>query len=139
MATIRRTIFHNGQKINIMLQLLRYIIVGGINTVIGYAVILSLVYYFKVNPLISNIVGYSVCLALSFFLNKHFTFRSTSETRKEVIPFIIVFLIAYNLNLGVVALFSYIIILEPWLAQGLGGIIYVASSYYFNKLFVFRK
>ena len=121
-----------------MLQLLRYLAVGGVNTVLGYAIIFGTMYFFGAEPLFSNAVGYGVCLALSFFLNKKFTFASTGDFRREAFPFFCVFISAYIVNFCTVFIFVYLLDVSEWISQLVGGVFYIAISFFLNKFYVFK-
>jgi putative flippase GtrA len=69
---------------------LRFALVGGINTVIDFGILFSLV-YLGLDKIPSNFVSTSVAFIFSFFANKTFTFKSkTGNAKREFILFIIV-------------------------------------------------
>jgi putative flippase GtrA len=69
---------------------LRFALVGGINTVIDFGILFSLV-YLGLDKIPSNFISTSVAFIFSFFANKTFTFKSkTGNAKREFILFIIV-------------------------------------------------
>lgn len=69
---------------------LRFALVGGINTVIDFGILFSLV-YLGLDKIPSNFISTSVAFIFSFFANKTFTFKSkTGNAKREFIAFIIV-------------------------------------------------
>jgi putative flippase GtrA len=116
--------------------LFRFILVGGLNTLVGMSVIFILL-YLGVNNYISNLSGYIVGLIISFFLHKYYTFESKNKpTIKEVIQFLLVFAISYSSN--ILILYFSLFYMENYLAQFLAMICYTASNYTLNKLITFK-
>ena len=68
-------------------SLLRFLIVGGINTVVGMAIMFGLYNLAECSYWLSSAANYGLTSTLSFFLNKYFTFRSKSWSGGEVIRF----------------------------------------------------
>ena len=68
-------------------SLLRFLIVGGINTVVGMAIMFGLYNLAGCSYWLSSAANYGLTSILSFFLNKYFTFRSKSWSGGEVIRF----------------------------------------------------
>ena len=69
---------------------LRFALVGGINTVIDFGILFSLV-YLGLDKIPSNFISTSVAFVFSFFANKTFTFKSkTGNAKREFSLFIIV-------------------------------------------------
>ena len=98
----------------------RFILVGIINTLVGYGVMFGLYNLAGLHRLgdtgywISSAANYVVGSIVSFFLNKHFTFRSREKGAKVVLRFAVnisvCYLLAYGLAKPAVA----------WLLRGMG-------------------
>lgn len=121
-----------------MRQLLRYGAVGVINTGLGYVVIFACMYLVGLGPVASNVAGYAVGLVVSYSLNRRFTFRSTGARRAEMVRFLVIFLLAYFANLGVLVALTRTFGVHDGLAQVLAGGVYFGLSYLLNKYYVFR-
>jgi len=121
-----------------MRQLLRYGAVGVINTGLGYAVIFACMYLLGLGAVASNVAGYAVGLIVSYSLNRTFTFRSTGARRAEMVRFLVIFLLAYLANLGVLVALVHTFKLHEGLAQVVSGVVYFGLSYLLNKYYVFR-
>lgn len=52
---------------------LRYILVGGFNTLIDYTIIATL-FYVEFSPELSNFIGFFIVIFISYFLNKKYTY-----------------------------------------------------------------
>jgi putative flippase GtrA len=85
-------------------RILRFGLVGLLNTALGYAAILAAL-ALGYGDLQSNAMGYAAGLGVSFFLNRRWTFKSEVATRPGVVlRYLAVFLVAYSANLAVVIL-----------------------------------
>ena len=83
MASAWWSILYCSKEIGLMrydISLLKYLLVGVINTIFGYAIIFTLL-YFGVIAKISNFIGYFVSIFISFYLNKYFSFNDDSKSK----------------------------------------------------------
>ena len=66
-----------------------FCLIGGINTLIDLAIYVSLQAHGL--PIIAaNFISTCAALIVSFFLNKKFTFRSSTSVQRAIIPFVLV-------------------------------------------------
>lgn len=119
------------------LRVLRFGVVGLVNTALGYAVILAGL-ALGWGDLVSNAAGYAVGLLAGFALNRRWTFgsqagRSASEGRR----YLLVFLAAYCANLAVLALTRSLGFVESPLAQLAGLCTYSILFYLGSSRYVF--
>jgi len=124
---------------NFLYQFLKFGIVGILNTLITLICIFILMKIFKVSYIISNIIGYAWGLINSFILNKIWTFKSKGDTKKESILFILVYLITYILQLGLLILLKEVIHINADIAQIIGMIFYTITGFILNKFITFNK
>ena len=118
-------------------ELLRFIIVGSLNTIIGLGVIFILL-YIGIDDYIANISGYIVGLCTGFFLHKYFTFKSKNKiTLSEISRFLIIFLISYVVNITI--LYFTLFYMTNYLAQIFAMIGYTIVNYVLNKFITFRR
>jgi putative flippase GtrA len=122
-----------------MIQLAKYIVVGVANTLLGYAIIFACMYLLGLGPAISNVIGYALGLAISYLMHRHFTFNSTQRRDTEVLRFVVVFAVAYLLNLGALMLLIHHFMVSKDVAQIAAGVVYVGASFVMQKLWVFRQ
>ena len=122
-----------------MNQFSRFLSVGVANTALGYAVIFGCMYLAGLSPELSNAAGYAVGLLFSYFLNRHFTFRSAQQRSMEFVRFGIVFLVAYTANLAVLTVLVRTLEVHGGLSQVIAGVIYIGTAYLLNKRYVFRS
>lgn len=117
----------------------KFCIIGVINGAVGFSIILSLMYVFNINYLISNIIGYGAGLSTSFILNKYVNFKSVGAFNIEFTVFIISFIIAYSIN--ILLLYTVVDILHESKLIGLiiGSSVYTALFYLSSRFLVFHK
>ena len=116
-------------------QFLRYNLVGLVNTVTGFGLIMLLM-YLGTDPVLSNAIGYVTGMILSYFLNKHYTFAHKNHNMGVVIKFFTALGVAYLLNYMV--LMTLLLHINPYVAQAFSAVIYTMSAFVMMKLLVFR-
>lgn len=120
-----------------MMQLLRYGVVGVLNSGIGYAVIFVCMGVFGWRPVTSNIAGYAVGIVISFVLNRNFTFRSIGAAGSELRRFLLIFALAYLANLAVLLVMVHWVEMAAGWAQVVAGVVYFVLSFVLSKFYVF--
>ena len=125
-------------------RLLRFILVGIINTAFGTGIMFALYNIFHFNYWISSASNYVVGSILSYILNRFFTFQSNSATQTTLPRFIINIIFCYVLAYGIAKPFS-LRILEDLSQQAqdntamlIGMLLFVGLNYIGQRFFVFR-
>jgi putative flippase GtrA len=116
----------------------RYLLVGIINTIVGYGIIFSLM-FIGISPEISNIIGYAIGIMVSYTLNKVYTFQSKAHPKKEFPKFVLSLLTSYGLNFLTLVLCIHILKINPYISQIISGAVYTLSGFVFLKYFAFRS
>lgn len=122
-----------------MIQLIKFLLVGVFNTALGYAVIFSCMYLLALSAVLSNVIGYSAGLIFSYTLNRTVTFKNISKSKTDIFRFLLVFLVAYFVNLFVLLFLIRVTGFNEGVAQVLAGLVYVMVSFLLNKYYVFRQ
>lgn len=86
-------------------EILKFIIVGGINTLNYYVVYLLLLKLFYIEYMISHITGFIVAFVISYYLNCYFVYR-VKPTWRKFISFPITQLV--NASLQTVLLYVFV-------------------------------
>jgi len=115
-------------------EFLRYNLVGIVNTVIGFGIIILLMSV-GVDALKSNAIGYGVGAVLSYILNSKYTFKDTEYKSRKIVIFFLILTVAYGLNY--IVLQSLLPLLNPYLAQVFAAIMYTVSAFVLMKFLVF--
>ena len=80
----------------------RFAGVGILNTLLTLALIVGMKSVFQAPDPLANFTGYLAGLALSFVLNKRWTFQHNASTAMAAVRFLLVFGVAYAINLATV-------------------------------------
>lgn len=134
-------------------QFSKFILVGGINTGIDFAVFNVLISITGITQgyglAAINLVSFSVAVVNSYFMNKYWTFQDVTKNREETkfAQFITVSLVGAGINSGIVAVFTSvfppILGLSEQIWANAGKLLATGVSLIWNfvgyKLFVFRR
>lgn len=120
---------------------LRFLALGGVNTVFGYGVFLTLYLILggKFNYLIIAAVAHVIATSWAFYWHRNFVFRSTGFWPIEFIR--------YNIGLAWVFLLSVLLLfalvsglgLHPVVAQAIAIFLSLVLSYFTHRHFSFRR
>ncbi|PYG87972.1 putative flippase GtrA [Ruminiclostridium sufflavum DSM 19573] len=124
---------------NLFGQIIKYGLVGIINTLITAVILFTLMNCFGVSYKASNAAGYIAGFINSFFMNKLWTFKENrTSTLTQFIRFTAVFVVCYLLQRGLLIFLVENLIIDKNIAQLIGMAFYTIISFIFNKLFSFK-
>ena len=132
---------------------IRFLIVGVINTLVGTAVMFGLYNaaglhkWGQIGYWLSTVGNYTVGSVVSFFLNKHFTFKNKEKGKAVVIRFVINIAVCMVLAYGVAQKCVELALAGTFLSEQLQGNIsmlvgmclFVLLNYFGQRFFAFRK
>lgn len=119
-------------------SLLKFLVVGVLNTLLSLAIIFALKYFYSAGDVIANLTGYIIGLMCSFILNKKWTFNHTGELSRTVFKFMLTFMVAYIANIIVVLIFIRFGT-NSYFSHLLAMPIYTIIFYFGSKFFVFKQ
>lgn len=122
-----------------LIEVLKYVIAGVINTVIGYGVFWIALRWAGYSPEAANATGYIIALSLAFLLNRFFVFTGAHISVSSSVRFVVSFIAAFALNQLVLFLLVRSDSFLPETAQIFAMVVYTVSFYLFNKHFVFAE
>lgn len=126
-------------------KLLKFLLVGVANTLVGAGLMFLLYNCFGVSYWISSVCNYVVGGILSFFLNKYFTFQNKQKGFKQILLFILNLAVCYFLAYFVAKKVIYFVFSEfsektkGNIALVVGMCLYTALNYFGQRLIVFRS
>ncbi len=121
-------------------QLIKYSLVGVVNTLITGVILFTLMNYFGVSYKTSNTAGYIAGFINSFFMNKHWTFKDNkAPALKQFLRFSAVFVICYLLQRYLLIFLVENLAMNKNLSQLIGMVFYTLISFIFNKIFAFKN
>jgi len=109
--------------------------VGIVNTLFGFSLIFTLMFV-GLSATLSNAIGYFLGAILSYYLNKKYTFKSTTPSKMEALKFFSVLLVSYIINF--ITLQWLLTFTNPYYAQLISAIVYTLSAFILAKFFVFK-
>ena len=126
-------------------KLLKFILVGVVNTLVGMAIMFGLYNLAHCSYWVSSAANYILTSILSFFLNKYFTFQNKEKSWKQLGMFMINITICYLLAYGMAKpVVSWILHNQSKSVQenlsmlvGMGA--FVVFNYVGQRLVVFKK
>ena len=116
----------------------RFLAVGVLNTFVGLATIYLCKWFLGTGDVVSNVIGYAAGLTNSFAWNRRWTFAHSGAVLPAAARFLIVFLIAYSLNLATMLAAIHVFGVNSYLAHAIAIAPYTAFFYLGSRWFVFR-
>ena len=126
-----KTLIKNDQRI-------RFLIVGGINTAIGYGTFVAVV-FIGGHYLLANVIATIVGVSVSYLLNKYFTFRQYKKSVTEIMRFISVYAVSFMLGNVVLYVLVDLISISPYVAGAINLIFTTLISWFGHKYYSFRN
>lgn len=125
-------------------ELIKFLIVGVLNTIIGASIMFGAYNLMGLNYWISTSLNYIIAGAFSFFVNKKFTFKSEGKTFQKIILFTITlifcYFVAFYLSKKMLTFININNIkLKENISMVLGMVIYTILNFILQKKIVFRK
>ena len=120
-------------------KIMRFLLVGIINAISGYTLIIILYNLFNLNFYLSNFTGYLFGLIISFILNRNFVFKVKGKFLNQFLKFIFSFFLSYFLNILVFYISSEFINLNYYLALLIASWFYSISFFISCNFFTFKK
>ncbi len=123
----------------------RFLLVGVINTVVGTAIMYALYNLVGVGYWLSSAANYILTSILSYFLNKHFTFRATERGWRPAVRFALNIVVCYVLAYGIAqpltrwVLRGVSLTLRENVAMAVGMVFFTGFNYLGQRLFAFRR
>ncbi len=116
---------------------IRFLFVGGINTIVGYGSY-AILLFFKINYLLANTLSTIIGVINSYIWNRNFTFKSEKNKKEELPKFIFVYLISYLVGLLVLYLLVTKLSLNKYIAGIINIFITTCISWFGHKYFSFK-
>ena len=125
-------------------SLFRFALVGAANTLVGAGVMFALYNLAHCSYWLSSAANYVVGSVLSYFLNKHFTFRNKEKIPHQVLLFIINIAVCYLAAYGAAKPMMLRLLsdaspaLRDNVAMLVGMVLFTALNYIGQRLLVFK-
>ena len=124
-------------------QRIRFLFVGGINTVVGYVIFAGLAHWvFADVPfgyLISVIISYAISITLAFVLYRRLVYKVRGRVVVDFLRFVSVYAFSIAINIALLPALVEIGGVPPLIAQVLVLVVTTALSYFGHGRFSFRR
>lgn len=125
-------------RVSFIKQAARFGLVGVANTVLSLALIYAFLFLLGWPDALANITGYAIGLLQSFVLNRNWTFRSQERILPSLARFLVVFAVAYSLNLALVLALRRAGV-DQAIAHAAGMPVYTLVFFLLSRWFVFNR
>ncbi|MBC7703379.1 MAG: GtrA family protein [Rhodoferax sp.] len=119
--------------------MIRFVCVGVVNTLAGYAIILVAQFVLGLHPVASNALGYLGGFVVSFVLHRSFTFRSKGSVHRQLSGFAAAAMLCWSLNMLVLHLGLRMAGWLPALAQAVAVSSYTVLFFALTRYAVFHE
>ncbi len=120
-------------------QFVKFGLVGGLNTVIDYALFTTFFYVFHIHYLLANAMSFTIAVTNSYVLNRRWTFRSDNPRwHTEAIKFMVVNLIGLGLSESLLFILVDRLHIHQLIAKALAIIIVLFWNFIGTRFWAFR-
>ena len=126
-------------------EIINYLIVGGLTTVVSLAVYYGCVFTFLdpkdgVQLQAANIISWIAAVTFAYFTNRIFVFESKNKNMlKEAVAFYIARLSTLAMDMGIMFVSVTLLGANDKIMKLVVQVVVTVANYLFSKLFVFRK
>lgn len=117
---------------------LRFLVVGVLNTLVGLLAIYMGKWWLGLGDVLANLFGYAIGLCFSFVVNRSWTFDHSGAVVPALMRFLVVFGIAYAVNLATVLAAIRVFGINAYIAQALGIVPYTLFFFLGSRYYAFR-
>ncbi|MBA4493055.1 GtrA family protein [Paenactinomyces guangxiensis] len=119
-------------------QIIRFVIVGALNTAIYYLLYLIFIHLIKLDYLISHILAFILSMIGSFFMNTHFTYK-TKPTLKKFLQFPLTYVVNISVTTGSVYILVDLLGWDKNISPLVASLIAIPFTFIVSKKILVRK
>lgn len=126
-------------------EIINYLIVGGLTTVVALVVYYISVYTFlnPENPIqlqLANIISWIAGVIFAYYTNRKYVFESKEENKvKEASKFVLARLATLIMDMLIMYLGVTVLLFNDKIVKLVSQVVIIISNYIFSKIFVFKK
>jgi putative flippase GtrA len=122
---------------------IKFIIIGGFNTIVGLAtfpILYLLLAHWSLHYLSILIISQFICINISFVMNKRFVFDTRGQYLYEYLKFLPFHLGTAVLNLICLPILVEFLFINPMIAQLIfSGVVIISSYVWYSKIVFLKK
>ncbi|HQZ63113.1 MAG: GtrA family protein [Dokdonella sp.] len=111
-------------------EFVRFLIMGGANTIVAYAIYLLLLQWMRYEFAYS--IGYGIGIVMAYGLSAIFVFRKPMR-RRSALRFPLVYLAQFLISLGLLRLAVEVIDIPQWLAFGFAVVLTIPVTFLLSR------
>ncbi len=119
-------------------KIVRFLFVGGINTLVGYGCF-ALLIFIGLNHNLAYIIATVIGVVNSYLWNKIFTFKSKEKSYSEALRFISVYLISFIIGLIILNVLINKLLINTYIAGAINIIFTTLISWIGHNKFSFKN
>lgn len=124
-------------------QLVRYVIVGGLTTVISYGAQAFFSQVLKWHVTVNTILAFIPAVTFAYFANKHFVFHSqtdgAADVTREAGSFFALRLVSLAIEAALMTLVVKVFHVPELIAKLPVNFVIILTNYVFSKVFIFKN
>ena len=121
-------------------EIINYLIVGGMTTLVSIVVYALFVKCFHVNYMLANVISWIISVLFAYITNRIFVFKSKSENIVlEIYQFFKYRIFSFLIEILLMYIFVELINIDDMISKVIVQVIVIVLNYIFSKLFVFKK
>ncbi|MBL8256966.1 MAG: GtrA family protein [Pseudoxanthomonas mexicana] len=123
----------------LMSERLRFLVVGGWNTLVGYLVFLACHAWAgnEIGPLMTLILSYLIAVPHSFATQRWLVFKAQGAIGRQLLRFLLANSSIFVANMVLLPLAVYVVEADPRIVQGVLVVLLTIASYLAHKYFSF--
>ena len=118
---------------NNIMQFVKYIISGSLNTAISLILIYFLYKVLRLDILLANAFAYFFGFLINFWLMKKFVFQSRGNAKKKFILFLLAFILSVSMAILFLSIFIKVFSNSLFILQILTMLLYSTVMYFLSK------
>ncbi|NQX60251.1 GtrA family protein [Paenibacillus qinlingensis] len=119
-------------------QTIKFLIVGVLNTIVGYIVYFLCLRSFDLNYMFSLLIAHTLGVVHSYLWNSKWTFKSGSHTYKNLVKFMGVYVCSFLINLLLLYIMVNYLRINPLFSQVVALFITTVVSFIGHKFWSFK-
>lgn len=122
-----------------IIELIKYLVVGGATTVVSLAVYYTCRHFFSIDYRISNVISWVFAVSFAFITNRKIVFNSAGNVLGESVSFVLSRLFSLGAETGTMVVAVELLHISDDIAKIIAQVIVVILNYILGKFVVFRK
>ncbi|MGF7049232.1 putative flippase GtrA [Paenibacillus sp. DS2015] len=119
-------------------QSIKFIIVGVLNTIVGFLVYAGYIHFIRNNYLEALICSHVIGVAHSYLWNNRWTFQQRKYNARSAVKFVSIYVVTFFVNLFLLAILVDTIELDKLIAQAIALFLTTLVSFFGHKYWSFK-